>query len=112
MKLRKHEILNNRAAWLKKGYTLPAFDMGAVARATHDSPEWVHFGAGNIFRAFVAEVQQQMLNEGKEHKGIVVAEGYDCEIIDRAYRPFDNLCLSVTLKSEGSILKSVLGSVV
>ncbi|NLD59331.1 MAG: mannitol dehydrogenase family protein [Clostridiales bacterium] len=112
MKLLKKEILNNRAQWLDKGYTLPAFDIDQVARETHGSPEWVHFGAGNIFRAFIAEVQQQMLNEGKEKKGIVVAEGYDYEIIDKAYRPFDNLCLSVTLKSEGSILKTVVGSVV
>ena len=40
-----------------------------------------------------------------------MAEGYDYEIIDRAYRPFDDLCLSVTLKAEGSIEKMIVASV-
>ena len=43
-------------------------------------------------------------------KGLIVAEGYDYEIIDKAYRAYDNLCLSVTLKAEGTIDKVVVAS--
>ena len=111
MKLCKQDIINNRQEWLDKGYLLPEFDMDAVQKATCEAPEWIHFGAGNIFRAFIATFMQRLLNEGKVSKGIVVAEGYDYEIIDCAYRPFDNLCLSVTLKAEGSIDKMIVASV-
>ena len=112
MKLCKQDILSNKQEWLDKGYMLPEFDIDKVTRETCEAPEWIHFGAGNIFRAFIASFVQRLLNRGEMQKGLVVAEGYDYEIIDRAYRPFDNLCLSVTLKAEGSIEKMVVASVV
>ncbi|MEA5050973.1 MAG: mannitol dehydrogenase family protein [Oscillospiraceae bacterium] len=102
----------DRAAWEKKGYRLPAFDRAAVTEKTRRQPAWVHFGAGNIFRAFIAADHQRLLDEGAADTGIVVAEGYDYEIIDKAYRPYDNLALDVTLKADGSIEKRVIGSVV
>lgn len=97
--------------WLAKGYQLPKFDRAAVTSATAATPQWVHFGAGNIFRAFPAALAQTLLNQGGMERGIIVAEGYDGEIIEKAYRPMDNLSLSVTLKADGSIDKTVLGSV-
>ena len=42
---------------------------------------------------------------------MIVAEGFDYEIIDKAYRPFDNMSLLVLLKSDGSIEKKVVASV-
>ena len=110
MKLSMREILENRQAWLDHGYELPEYDIAAVHAATVAAPEWIHFGAGNIFRAFIATFVQQLLNEGKLDKGLIVAEGYDYEIIDKAYRAYDNLCLSVTLKAEGAIDKRVIAS--
>ena len=99
------------AEWRRAGFRLPAFDRAAMIRRTHESPEWVHFGAGNIFRAFPAALQQKLLEEGAAQTGIIVAEGYDGEILDLAYRPHDNLSLLVTLKADGSIDKTVVGSV-
>ena len=52
------------AEWEAKGYQLPQYDIAAVAKKTHDEPTWVHFGAGNIFRAFQANVVQDLLNKG------------------------------------------------
>ena len=72
----------------------------------------VHFGAGNIFRAFTAAVLNDVLNSGKYDRGIVVAETFDYEIIDKAYAPYENLSLLVSLKSTGDIEKKVIGSVV
>jgi fructuronate reductase len=51
------------------------------------------------------------LNEGLDDKGIIVAEGYDYEIIDVAYTPYDNLCLAVSLKADGKIDKTVVASI-
>lgn len=102
--------LKNKEQWEKAGIQLPEFDRQAMKEATRTCPQWIHFGAGNIFRAFPAARQQQLLNEGVEKTGIIVAEGYDYEIIKKAYRPQDDLSLLVTLKANGTIEKTVIGS--
>ena len=98
-------------SWREKGYQLPGFDLNAVRAKTYDNPTWIHFGAGNIFRAFPAAVLQQALDSGAYDRGVIVAEGFDYEIIDKAYRPYDNLSLLVLLKSDGTIEKRVVASV-
>lgn len=97
--------------WEEKGYQLPRFDIEAVRAKTHDEPTWVHFGAGNIFRAFPAAILNEALNSGKYDRGVIVAESFDYEIIDKAYQPYDNLSLLVSLKSTGTIEKKVIASV-
>lgn len=76
-----------------------------------EAPYWVHFGAGNLFRAFQANVAQNLLNEGVLDRGIVVAEGYDYEIVEKMNRPHDDYSILVTLKADGSVEKTVVGSV-
>lgn len=102
--------LRNKEEWEAAGIELPKFDREAMKAATRECPQWVHFGAGNIFRAFPAACQQKLLNDGVEKTGIIVAEGYDYEIIKKAYRPQDDLSLLVTLKANGTIEKTVIGS--
>ncbi len=85
--------------------------MEAVKAKTHAEPTWVHFGAGNIFRAFPAAILNEALNSGKYDRGVIVAESFDYEIIDKAYQPYDNLSLLVCLKSTGDIEKKVIASV-
>lgn len=101
----------NRAEWETKGYELPKFDIAAVRQKTHDNPTWVHFGGGNIFRAFPAAILQDVLNTGKYDRGVIVAETFDYEVIDKAYRPYDNLSLLVSLQSAGTVEKKVIASV-
>lgn len=98
--------------WQEKDYKLPKYDREAVKKATKEAPTWIHFGAGNIFRAFPAAKLQQLLDEGKYDRGVVVAESFDHEIITKAYKPYDGLSLSVVLKANGTIEKHVVGSVV
>ena len=69
--------LKDRAAWEEKGYRLPQFDREAVTANTHMAPFWIHFGAGNIFRAFQANVMQNLLNDGVLVRGLVAAERND-----------------------------------
>ena len=70
--MKLNDILSNNfnaEEWEAKGYQLPQYDIAAVAKKTHDEPTWVHFGAGNIFRAFPAAI----LNEGLQRMGTVSA---------------------------------------
>lgn len=46
-----------------------------MVRKTKENPFWIHFRAGNLFRAaFHANVVQNLLNTGTLDKGLVVAE--------------------------------------
>jgi len=103
--------LANIAQWEKAEIVLPQFDREAMIAATAKAPQWVHFGAGNIFRAFPAALAQALLEKGLMQTGIAAAEGYDGEIIDKCFSPFDNLSLLVTLKADGSASKQVIASV-
>ena len=98
--------------WKQAGYSLPEYDIPAVAARTRENPRWIHFGAGNIFRAFQANVAQELLNRGVLDTGLIAAEGYDYEIIEKMYRPHDNLSILATLKADGTVEKTVVGSIV
>jgi len=67
------EGIKNAAEWTEKGYTLPAFDREKMVVRTAESPRWVHFGAGNIFRAFQCAAAQKLLESGADghryHRG-------------------------------------------
>lgn len=104
--------LKNQEQWLQRGYRLPAFDREKVRSATRENPFWIHFGAGNIFKAYQANVVQNLLNSDKLDRGLVVAEGFDYEIIEKMNRPHDDYSILVTLKADGTVEKTVVGSVV
>ncbi len=108
-------ILNKDAikdsVWKEKGYFVPSYDREKMIAKTVAEPKWVHFGAGNIFRAFQANLSQRMLEQGFDDTGLTVVEGFDYEIIEKMYRPHDNLSILVTLKADGSVEKSVIASI-
>lgn len=112
--MRKREtiqkIITKSSDLADRGYLLPRYDVEKVTRKTLEDPRWVQLGAGNIFRAFLAPHQQQLLNEGVVDTGIIVAEGYDTEMIDVLQR-YDNLTINVTLKSDGNLTKEIIGSI-
>ena len=105
-----NSVFSNKE-WQDKGYFVPTYDRDKMIKETVAAPEWVHFGAGNIFRAFQANLSQRMLEEGTATKGITVVEGFDYEIIEKMYRPHDNLSILVTLKADGNVEKSVISSI-
>ncbi|MBS5521984.1 MAG: mannitol dehydrogenase family protein [Clostridiales bacterium] len=110
MRLNKN-IYNDREVWESKGYHIPEFDRRAVAERTSRQPRWLHFGAGNIFRAFLARAMSGLLEQGKTDTGIIVAEGYDRDIIEDIYIPHDLLSISVNVDSRGNMEKSIVNSV-
>ena len=103
--------IRDRAAWEQAGIRLPSFHWEAMRAGTEQAPAWVHFGAGNIFRGFIAKLQQGLLEQGLAHTGIVAADTFDYDIIDKIYTPFDNMTLMVSLLPDGSMDKEVIASV-
>ncbi len=105
-------VFVQRSEWERRGYTLPKFDLDAVAERTRCEPRWIHFGAGNIFRSYQSMIVQTLLDKGVMHTGLIAAEGFDPEIVERVYRPAENICLVVTLKADGSVDKTLVASIV
>lgn len=101
--------LKNQNDWISKGYLLPKFDHAAVKEATKENPFWLHFGAGNIFRAFQANVVQNLLNEKVLDRGLIAVGNH--ETMEQLSRPHDDYSLLVTLKADGTTEKTVVGSV-
>ncbi|TYQ16626.1 UNVERIFIED_CONTAM: fructuronate reductase [Acetivibrio alkalicellulosi] len=97
--------------WEKAGIKLPKYELEKMIEYTSKNPIWIHFGSGNIFRGFLAVLQQSLLNSGKIDTGIITAEAFDYEIIDKIYTPYDNLSLLVLMNSDGNLEKEVIGSV-
>lgn len=103
--------LQDRQAWEKAGIAVPTYDRAAMVKRTKENPEWVHFGAGNIFRGFIANLQDELLEAGLAKTGIIAAETFDFDIMDKIYKPFDDLALLITLKADGSTEKKVIASI-
>ena len=103
--------LQERQAWEKAGIEIPSYDRAAMVKKTKEAPGWVHFGAGNIFRGFIAGLQDALLEEGLADTGIIAAETFDFDIMDKIYEPFDDLALLITLKADGSTEKKVIASI-
>lgn len=102
--------IKDAKAWQAKGIEVPQYDVIKIAENTKKSPVWVHFGVGNIFRIFIGGIADKLIEDGETDKGIICAETFDYDIINKIYDPYDNLVLAVTLKPDGSTSKKVVGS--
>lgn len=104
-----YDGLKEKELWEKAEIGLPSYDPEAVAERTKKEPVWVHFGIGNIFRIFIGTIADRLISSGEMDRGIICAETFDQEVIDKIYAPFDNLVLAVTLHGDGRREKRVLG---
>jgi len=107
MKLTR-ESIKDRESWEAADVSLPDFDIETMVERTREAPCWVHFGPGNLFRGFIAGLQQKLLNKGLADRGIIAAGG---DVIDKIYRPHDNLSLLVTLNTDGTSTREVIASI-
>lgn len=108
--LTRESIQSCAEAWKDADVELPQFDYEQVAENTRVRPEWVHFGAGNIFRGFVANAHQKLLELGKADTGIIAATSSDYELIDKIYKPHDHLTLLVLMNASGEFTKRSLAA--
>ena len=111
MQLTLDSILTQADAWKAAHVALPKFDIAAMRAQTKAAPEWVHFGAGNIFRGFIGSLNQRLLDVGLAKTGIIACDTFDYDIIDRIYAPHDNLTLNVLLNPDGTTTREVLAGV-
>ena len=105
-----YEGLKNKEGWEKAGVLLPNYDVKKLAENTKKNPIWVHFGIGNIFRFFIGGIADKLISEKILDKGITCVEAFDYEVVDKIYKPFDNLALGVTLHKDGKQDKKIIGS--
>ena len=94
------------------GVNYPLYDVEKVWKDTKENPIWLHFGAGNIFRGFIARLQNDLLNQGLTDKGIIAGETFDYEIIEKVYNPCDSLTLIASLSANKDPEYTVSASIV
>ena len=102
--------LENKKNWEKAGVILPSYDVKQLSEKTKKDPVWVHFGIGNIFRFFIGGIADELISKNILDKGITCVESFDYEVVDKIYKPFDNLALGVTMHADGRQDKRILGS--
>lgn len=108
--------LNNKSFWKNADIEIPKYNINKVRENTNKNPAWLHFGAGNIFRGFIARIADTLLNDDIINTGIIAVDTHsagkdDYEMIDKVYKPFDNLTILASIKNNGDIDKKVIGSI-
>ncbi|MDR0485193.1 MAG: mannitol dehydrogenase family protein [Elusimicrobiota bacterium] len=106
----KKQVRQQKADFEKAGIYAPDFDADAVNEKTHKEPAWIHFGSGNLFKAFHCVLSQTMIEKGYD-RGIIVAEPFLYSMIEKVYTPFDNLVLQTVMKADGGIDANVISSI-
>ena len=104
------EGIKDRAGWETAGINLPSYDVSAVSAKAKEAPAWVHFGIGNIFRIFIGDIADGLLENGALDRGLTCVETFDFDVVDKIYDPYDNLGLGVWLYSNGTRKMKVLGA--
>lgn len=92
------------------GARLPGFDVAGSRERGCAQPYWIHFGGGNLYRAFHAAVAQDLMDAGRMDRGVVVLETYSPLTIDRVYAPYGNDILQVVMGQRGELEERVLCS--
>lgn len=105
------EGLRDKAAWESAEVLLPQFDISEMCERTRQAVTWVHFGAGNLFRAFPCAALQTLLDLGEYDRGVVAVNPHDAQCVDLAFTPYDNLTLLAVLCADGRVEKRVIASI-
>ena len=96
------EGIKDKGKWEAAGIALPGYDVETAAKKAQEAPRWAHFGIGNIFRIFIGSIADGLLEEGELDTALTCVETFDYDVVDKIYRPFDNLGLSVVLNTDGT----------
>lgn len=99
-----------RTALEESGVVLPKNDVAAAKEAGRRQPRWIHLGGGNLYRAFHAEVAQDLLDESLLDRGVVVLETFSPFTVDSIYAPYNGDILQVVMGADGAFEERVLAS--
>ncbi|WP_130851261.1 mannitol dehydrogenase family protein [Lactiplantibacillus mudanjiangensis] len=105
------DYLKNKAAFEQAHIEVPTYDQANLRLATAAHPQWVHFGGGNLFRAFHASIANKLIEQGELKTGIIVAETYDEDVVKDIYQAYNNRILRVVTKADGHFDQSLFASV-
>ncbi|WP_416353690.1 mannitol dehydrogenase family protein [Agrilactobacillus fermenti] len=105
------DYVTNKAAFEKAGITVPTYDAAKTSAETKKAPVWLHFGGGNLFRCFHAMIAQKLLDAGELDAGVLVGETWDDAVVKDIYKKYDDRILSVVMKADGTLDKTLLASV-
>lgn len=103
--------LTQSELWANAETALPQYDVSAMRKETIENPTWVHFGGGNLFRAYIAALGQKLLDENLYDKGIIVASGMPDATKKYVYDPYDNLSIQVFMHADGRYESAVIASI-
>lgn len=92
------------------GIAIPTYDVDEVKKKGKKSPVWLHFGGGNLYRGFHAEIAQRLADAKELTAGIVVCETLDKQVIDKAYKPFHSDVVEVIMHDDGTLDKKLLAA--
>ncbi|MGI6095481.1 MAG: mannitol dehydrogenase family protein [Lachnospiraceae bacterium] len=109
MQLSEQGLIKDKKQWEEAGYHLPQYDRAAMIRRTKENPFWIHFGAGNLFRAYQANVVEALLSDQILDRGLIAVGDHESK--EQLFSPRDNYSILVTLKADGTVDKTVVGSI-
>ena len=92
----------------QQGIEVPNFDVNKLKENGQKHPVWLHFGGGNLYRGFHAEIAQRLANQGELTSGVVVCETFDNEVVDQAYHAYNNDFLEVVMHEDGTLDKRLI----
>lgn len=101
---------NETAELEQMGVQLPKNDVEATRAAGQKQPVWIHFGGGNLYRAFHAEIAQDLMDAGELDRGIVVGETFSNFTIENIYKPYNYDSLEVVMKADGTLEERILAA--
>jgi fructuronate reductase len=111
VKLGIEELKTQKDKFAQIGIKTPEYDFEKVWEATKKEPIWLHFGPGNLFRAFHSVLQQHLIEKNETDKGVIVVSTFNDALIEKIYHPYDNLSLDVIMKADGSLDMEAVASV-
>lgn len=105
------DYVQNKDAFARSNIKVPTFDQAAMTKETLASPHWVHFGGGNLFRAFHASIAERLLENGESNTGVIVVDTYDDAVVNDIYGKYNKRIVRVVTKADGSQDRELFASV-
>ncbi|MDR2864854.1 MAG: mannitol dehydrogenase family protein [Spirochaetaceae bacterium] len=111
LELTKKCLAERRKEFEKEGINVPSFNLDELVKRTSEAPVWMHVSAGNLFKAYHSVLAQKLIEQGASDRGVIAVEPFDYEIIEKVYRPHDNLNLQVVMKADDSLETRLVASI-